>query len=43
MIIEALDVDGAFVTTEGFGNNYIDFTIIIKIIYSLYLSDLIGQ
>lgn len=25
MIIEALDVDGAFVTTEGFGNNYIDF------------------
>ena len=26
MIIEALDVDGAFVTTEGFGNNYIDFT-----------------
>ena len=25
MIIEALDVDGAFVTTEGFGNNHIDF------------------
>lgn len=25
MIIEALDVDGAFVTTECFGNNYIDF------------------
>ena len=25
MIIEALDVDGAIVTTEGFGNNHIDF------------------
>lgn len=25
MIIEALDVDGAFVTTECFSNNYIDF------------------
>lgn len=25
MTIEALDVDGAFVTTEGFGNNHIDF------------------
>ncbi|AKN33244.1 proline reductase [Clostridium carboxidivorans P7] len=25
MIVEALDVDGAFVTTEGFGNNHIDF------------------
>lgn len=25
MMIEALDVDGAFVTTEGFGNNHIDF------------------
>lgn len=23
--IEAMDVDGAFVTTEGFGNNHIDF------------------
>ncbi len=25
MIVETLDVDGAFVTTEGFGNNHIDF------------------
>jgi D-proline reductase (dithiol) PrdA len=25
MIIEAMDVDGAIVTTEGFGNNHIDF------------------
>lgn len=25
MVVEALDVDGAFVTTEGFGNNHIDF------------------
>jgi D-proline reductase (dithiol) PrdA len=25
MTCEALDVDGAFVTTEGFGNNHIDF------------------
>ena len=25
MIVEAMDVDGAFVTTEGFGNNHIDF------------------
>lgn len=25
MIVEALDVNGAFVTTEGFGNNHIDF------------------
>jgi len=25
MIVESLDVDGAFVTTEGFGNNHIDF------------------
>lgn len=25
MIVEALDVDGAIVTTEGFGNNHIDF------------------
>ena len=25
MTIEAMDVDGAFVTTEGFGNNHIDF------------------
>ena len=25
MTVEALDVDGAFVTTEGFGNNHIDF------------------
>lgn len=25
MMIEALDVEGAFVTTEGFGNNHIDF------------------
>ena len=25
MMVEALDVDGAFVTTEGFGNNRIDF------------------
>jgi D-proline reductase (dithiol) PrdA len=25
MIIEALDVEGAVVTTEGFGNNHIDF------------------
>ncbi|MDD3173516.1 MAG: D-proline reductase (dithiol) proprotein PrdA [Herbinix sp.] len=25
MVCEALDVDGAFVTTEGFGNNHIDF------------------
>ena len=24
-MVEALDVDGAFVTTEGFGNNHIDF------------------
>lgn len=25
MMVEALDIDGAFVTTEGFGNNHIDF------------------
>lgn len=25
MMIEALDVDGAIITTEGFGNNHIDF------------------
>jgi len=25
MIIEALDVDGVIITTEGFGNNHIDF------------------
>ena len=25
MMVEALDGDGAFVTTEGFGNNHIDF------------------
>jgi len=25
MMVEALDVDGAIVTTEGFGNNHIDF------------------
>ncbi|MFW5668611.1 MAG: D-proline reductase (dithiol) proprotein PrdA, partial [Acetivibrio ethanolgignens] len=25
MMVESLDVDGAFVTTEGFGNNHIDF------------------
>ncbi|QSX05955.1 D-proline reductase (dithiol) proprotein PrdA [Sedimentibacter sp. zth1] len=25
MMVEALDVDGAVVTTEGFGNNHIDF------------------
>ena len=25
MTCEAMDVDGAFVTTEGFGNNHIDF------------------
>jgi len=25
MIVEALDVEGAIVTTEGFGNNHIDF------------------
>ncbi|MGO5052442.1 D-proline reductase (dithiol) proprotein PrdA [Lachnospiraceae bacterium LCP25S3_G4] len=25
MTVEAMDVDGAFVTTEGFGNNHIDF------------------
>lgn len=25
MMVEAMDVDGAFVTTEGFGNNHIDF------------------
>ena len=25
MTVEALDCDGAFVTTEGFGNNHIDF------------------
>lgn len=25
MIVEALDADGAIVTTEGFGNNHIDF------------------
>ena len=25
MMVEALDVDGAFITTEGFGNNHIDF------------------
>ncbi|AYD39146.1 D-proline reductase (dithiol) proprotein PrdA [Clostridium fermenticellae] len=25
MVVEALDVDGAIVTTEGFGNNHIDF------------------
>ncbi|GAB6138059.1 D-proline reductase (dithiol) proprotein PrdA [Halanaerobaculum tunisiense] len=25
MMVEAMDVDGAFITTEGFGNNHIDF------------------
>ncbi|WFD11241.1 D-proline reductase (dithiol) proprotein PrdA [Tepidibacter hydrothermalis] len=25
MIVEAMDVDGAIITTEGFGNNHIDF------------------
>lgn len=25
MIVEALDIDGAIITTEGFGNNHIDF------------------
>ena len=25
MMVEMMDVDGAFVTTEGFGNNHIDF------------------
>src|SRR5690606_23120344 len=25
MMIEAMDIDGAIVTTEGFGNNHIDF------------------
>ena len=25
MLVEALDIDGAFITTEGFGNNHIDF------------------
>lgn len=25
MTVEALDLDGAIVTTEGFGNNHIDF------------------
>lgn len=25
MTVESMDVDGAFVTTEGFGNNHIDF------------------
>ncbi|SHJ13473.1 D-proline reductase (dithiol) proprotein PrdA [Lutispora thermophila] len=25
MMVEAMDADGAFVTTEGFGNNHIDF------------------
>lgn len=25
MVIEAMDIDGAIVTTEGFGNNHIDF------------------
>lgn len=25
-LIESMDVDGAFVTTEGFGNNHVDFT-----------------
>lgn len=25
MLIEAMDVDGAIITTEGFGNNHIDF------------------
>ena len=25
MLVEAMDVDGAFITTEGFGNNHIDF------------------
>lgn len=25
MIVETMDVDGAFITTEGFGNNHIDF------------------
>ena len=25
MMVEALDVDGALITTEGFGNNHIDF------------------
>ncbi|HBF7080264.1 TPA: D-proline reductase (dithiol) proprotein PrdA [Clostridioides difficile] len=26
MLVEAMEVDGAVVTTEGFGNNHIDFT-----------------
>lgn len=25
-MVESMDVDGAFVTTEGFGNNHVDFT-----------------
>ncbi|MCC5909148.1 MAG: D-proline reductase (dithiol) proprotein PrdA [Clostridiaceae bacterium] len=25
MLVEAMDLDGAFITTEGFGNNHIDF------------------
>lgn len=25
MLVEAMDVDGAFIVTEGFGNNHIDF------------------
>ncbi len=25
MIVETMDVDGSFITTEGFGNNHIDF------------------
>lgn len=25
MMVESMDVDGAFITTEGFGNNHIDF------------------
>ncbi|SFL19257.1 D-proline reductase (dithiol) proprotein PrdA [Halanaerobium salsuginis] len=25
MLVETMDVDGAFITTEGFGNNHIDF------------------
>ncbi len=31
-MVEALDVDGAFVTTEGFGNNHVDFVTHIEMI-----------
>jgi len=33
-LIEAMDVDGAIVTTEGFGNNHIDFSMNISAIGS---------